>query len=475
MINICDAIMGSGKSSAAITYMNEHPDDKFVYITPYLGEATRIKEGCPSLHFVEPSNKVPGARFSKVQHTLQLLEEGRNIATTHAAFKIYDHRITEVIRESGYTLIIDEAVNVLSRVDISSGDVCLLKEAGYIGAENGRFVAKREYTGKAFTSFFSMLQSREMIRCEGEDDSLYYWILPPELLTASKDVFVLTYLFEGYDMYSLLQMCSLSYRYIGVSHGEDGVYRFCDRMDYIPEYTGTLSQHIHILDDDKINSVGDAERALSMKWFLNEELVGKLKKNIYNYGSYLRQTRALRGKSYTIPCPLDNVNDTEIYIYSASQIKSIGDLSGLKVGYAEFSLATKLQALKLGDKSSGYTNGNLMELYLGNNALLKEIDVRNCPNLGTGEQKAIDLSGCQNIEHVYFDGTSIGSCSLPNGGILKTLHLPGTITNLTIRNQMNITDFDLPSSANITTLRILRMEHDKGWQCECFRAQKHYG
>lgn len=38
MIKVCDAIMGSGKSSAAINYMNEHPDKKFIYITPYLNK-----------------------------------------------------------------------------------------------------------------------------------------------------------------------------------------------------------------------------------------------------------------------------------------------------------------------------------------------------------------------------------------------------------------------------------------------------
>ncbi len=27
MIRVCDAIMGTGKSSAAITYMNEHPNE----------------------------------------------------------------------------------------------------------------------------------------------------------------------------------------------------------------------------------------------------------------------------------------------------------------------------------------------------------------------------------------------------------------------------------------------------------------
>ena len=48
--------MGTGKTEAAITYMNEHKEKKFIYITPYLAESNRIKEGCPELHFVEPSS-----------------------------------------------------------------------------------------------------------------------------------------------------------------------------------------------------------------------------------------------------------------------------------------------------------------------------------------------------------------------------------------------------------------------------------
>ncbi len=172
------------------------------------------------------------------------------------------------------------------------------------------------------------------------------------------------------------------------------------------------------------------------------------------YGSYLVQERALRGSTYTLNCPLDNLNDTEIYIYSSSQLKSVGDLSPLKVGLADFSMATKLQSLKLGDADSQYSNGNLTSLTLGNNTLLTTLDVRNCPNLGTGEQQSIDISGCTNIENVYFDGTSIKGVTLPNGGILKVLHLPETITNLTIRNQSAIEEFVLPSYSNITTLRL---------------------
>ena len=168
------------------------------------------------------------------------------------------------------------------------------------------------------------------------------------------------------------------------------------------------------------------------------------------YGSYIVQTRAFRDNSYTLVCPLDEVNDTEIMIFSASQLSSIGDLSGLKVGFADFSMGTKLTSIKVGDSDISYTNGNLTELYLGNNKLLQTLDVRNC----TALTQAVDISNCSNIEYIYFDNTAITGLSMPNGGIIKTLHLPSTITNLTIRNQGQIEEFVLPSYSNITTLRL---------------------
>lgn len=210
--------------------------------------------------------------------------------------------------------------------------------------------------------------------------------------------------------------------------------------------------------DSKYNAGDSLSDFITLRGYAKADVTVEPYADIYasiKYGSYLVQTRALRGSTYTLACPLDNVNDTEIYIYSASQLKSVGDLSKLKVGYAEFSMATKLQTLKLGDASASYSNENLTELYLGNNTLLHTLDVRNCPKLGSGDvQQTVDLSGCTNIENVYFDGTTIKGCTLPNGGILKVLHLPDTITNLTIRNQSAITDFTIPGYSNISTLRL---------------------
>ena len=178
------------------------------------------------------------------------------------------------------------------------------------------------------------------------------------------------------------------------------------------------------------------------------------------YGSYLVQTRAARGVPATLVCPLDTMNDTEVYVYSSSQLASVGDLSGLMVGYADFSMAVKLQNLVLGKSNAGlspgdehwYSNGNLQTLYLGNNTLLQSIDVRNCVGLGTGEQTTVDISGCSNIKTVLFDGTNITGLTLPDGGVLQTLHLPGTITILKVLNQTEISDFTCPDTTHISTL-----------------------
>ena len=207
--------------------------------------------------------------------------------------------------------------------------------------------------------------------------------------------------------------------------------------------------------DSKYNAGDSLTDVITLRGYAKSNITITPYADVYatvKYGSYLVQTRAARNQSYEMVCPLDNVNDTEIYIYSASQLADVGDLSGLKVGYAEFVYATKLQSLKLGDESKYYTNGNLQTLYLGQNKLLKTLDVRNCTGLGTGDQKTVDLSGCTGIEEVYFDGTKITGVTLPNGGVLKKLHVPSTMTSLIIRNQNALTDFTCPSLSNISTL-----------------------
>lgn len=161
--------------------------------------------------------------------------------------------------------------------------------------------------------------------------------------------------------------------------------------------------------------------------------------------------RALRvDGTVTLENPLSGGRDAVISIYSASQLSSINDLSGMKPGMADFSKAIRLTNLKVGDGAAGYDNPNLTDLTIGNLTLLKNLDVRNCSALA----QAVDVSGCTNIENVYFDGTAITGLTLPNGGNLKVLHLPDTITNFTILNQKNLTDLTVAGFQNVSTFRV---------------------
>lgn len=158
--------------------------------------------------------------------------------------------------------------------------------------------------------------------------------------------------------------------------------------------------------------------------------------------------RMERGVEYEFEWPASGAEDPVIGINDADLMTSLGDLSPLMVELIDVSGAPHITELKIGDASEGYVNYNMKSITLGNNVLLRTLDLRNCVNL----TQSVDASGCANIEEAYFDGTAVTGVSLPNGGILKTLHLPGTITNLTLRNQKALTEFVIPSYANVETL-----------------------
>lgn len=168
------------------------------------------------------------------------------------------------------------------------------------------------------------------------------------------------------------------------------------------------------------------------------------------YGSYMVGQRTYKDVPVLIEAPDIVFNDTETIIYGASRVKSLGDMSGLYAGTIDVSKATRLSELLIGSGMSGYQNTNLTVLSIGTNNMLRKLDIRNCPNL----RQAVDISGCENMEEVYAQGTSITSVVLPAAGILSKLYLPATLTGLTLRNQSKLTDayFDIAGVTKLTTI-----------------------
>ena len=334
MIKVCDSIMGSGKSQSSIAYMNERPDQKFIYITPYLDEAERIKKGCPDLHFVEPSNTQKKYGFSKITHTAALIAEGKNITTTHQAFKSYTSSMLDDIKRYGYTLIVDENVEVLERYDVHPGDLQMVVDAGYVKLEDDVYsIANKDYHGVILSDMFALLKSRDLLRVKSDKkskgDELYYWALPPDLITSFRDVFILTYLFEGQSLHHFLKIYDLEYERIGIERTEDGGYRFGKYPGYVPEYVAHLKDKIQILDHEKLNAIGDEYYALSLAWFnRGGEPVKQLKNNVSNcfnnvwrdipasrrmWGTYKSAYNQLKGKGYAKAYTTFNMRATNKY------------------------------------------------------------------------------------------------------------------------------------------------------------------
>ena len=186
VVNVVDSVPGSGKTEAAIAFMKANPNRKYLFITPYLEEIKRIQRSCPELYFEEPE---PDAdRWTrKIDALRDLLQAGDNIASTHALFALYTDEIREMIASQGYTLILDEVMNVVERENVSVDDFRVLFQAGVIAMEeDGVHVQwlQEEYSGR-FIELKSKAQMRNLFFFE---DKLLFWSVPAHSFNIFEEV-----------------------------------------------------------------------------------------------------------------------------------------------------------------------------------------------------------------------------------------------------------------------------------------------
>ena len=150
-------------------------------------------------------------------------------------------------------------------------------------------------------------------------------------------------------------------------------------------------------------------------------------------------------------CYFENNSDRMdfIYVYAASFIQEVGDLSRCYVGDNNFSSATRLQKLVIGSTDDGYENTFMKEVLVANNPLLEHLDLRNISGINT----VIDVSGCSNLKELYAEGTNATGAIFANGGLLHTAHLP-SLTSLSMKNLNYIQDFVVDGYGNLQTLII---------------------
>lgn len=169
------------------------------------------------------------------------------------------------------------------------------------------------------------------------------------------------------------------------------------------------------------------------------------------------QVRTKANTSFTINAPTGmQFNDTETIIYGASTLKDLGDLSSKYLGLVDVTSATRLERLIIGNTNTNYRNQNFKNLSLGNNTMLREVNIANCPNFGNldagSSSTNLDLSKATTLETFNAYNTALRSVELPESGILKTLSMPATITTLILKGQVRLTSLVVQGYTNISTL-----------------------
>ena len=159
------------------------------------------------------------------------------------------------------------------------------------------------------------------------------------------------------------------------------------------------------------------------------------------------QLRAEPNKEYEIPYTGDATDIVDIY--SASFIKSLGDLSSCYPATVDTSKASKLKELIIGNETDGYDNPSFTTLTLGANPLLEKINVENV----SGLTQSLNISLLNNLKELYAHGTNANGVTFADGGNIEIAELPA-ITTMTMKNLMYLTNLDVVSFDKLTTLTV---------------------
>jgi hypothetical protein len=285
-VNVIDAVMGAGKTSSSINFINNSDDDvKFLYITPYLTEVKRIMTSCVNKNFKQPETY--GSKLNGIKH---LFEKGYNIVSTHSLFSMFDEEIIDLAYANNYTLIMDEVADVIEPYEISKDDLNTMLDKYVHVDENGllNWHAK-DYDGK----FQDEKRLCDLHCLAIYSDVAMLWLFPITTFRAFRNIYILTYMFNAQTQKYYYDYYGVEYTYLYIKGDNINNYEFTTEVvDYkVPDY----NKLIHICDNAKLNRIGDMESSLSKTWYLrnqNNQLMKQLKNATGNYFKNYTKTKS---------------------------------------------------------------------------------------------------------------------------------------------------------------------------------------
>jgi hypothetical protein len=191
MITVVDSLMGTGKTSWAINYIDEHPDANILYIAPYLEEDKRIADN------VQRTMRFPSFKEGrKYDDLLNLLECQEDICSTHALFMKLDADCKDTIKKGNYTLFLDETINAVEPFDMKrKDDIKYLVDKGSIKIDDEGYI---QWIDDDYDTRYNQIKTLAQNHCLFYvNQKMLMWRYPPEIFKLFKKVYIMTYLFDA--------------------------------------------------------------------------------------------------------------------------------------------------------------------------------------------------------------------------------------------------------------------------------------
>ena len=112
------------------------------------------------------------------------------------------------------------------------------------------------------------------------------WLFPVEAFNAFRNIYILTYMFDAQIQRYYYDYYGLEYTHIYVKGNDVDSYEFTQNPNEATFSYCNYSKLIHILQDEKMNQIGDREYDLSKSWYernKNNVAIKQLKNNITNF------------------------------------------------------------------------------------------------------------------------------------------------------------------------------------------------
>ncbi len=324
-IKVYDAVMGSGKTTFVIDYMNLNRESKYIYITPNITECHRIYEACPMLNFKHPSNE----RGTKLKDLQKLVEAEENIVSTHALLTHFTKETLELLKNRNYHLILDEAIEPCVKYGIATTDIDMLFNSGNVEiATDGitlEWVKERPMYDSRFYYEYKLIENENLVVFDFNNSSknkkVFIWEMTKGLFDSFLSVTVLTYQFEGSHLRAYFDIKGIKYD-VDTKSLDRGV---------------KLGHLIKVCQHEGLNNIGKHKQSLASSLKKDSRKCKELGVSIYNYVRNIEPTASkevmwttfkdarpkVKGKGYATGFVSHNMKATNEYAHKTTLVYAL--------------------------------------------------------------------------------------------------------------------------------------------------------